>query len=190
MHYFLAISPDEEGKNAISRIANCFRRSLPYQKWVHRDDYHITLVFLGNVSEEQLAAVRGGVTAIAGRHQPFTVEVKGIGTFGSRSRPRVLWSAVSKNQFLFQLQKETADLCRQVGVPVDIRPYRPHVTLAKKWRGLDPINRDEIHSCLALSESKITWVVRQIILFRTNLEDIPHYEAAGIFPLDSEVGPM
>lgn len=37
---------------------------LPFRSWVHKEDYHITLSFLGGATEEQLKGIKNGLQTL------------------------------------------------------------------------------------------------------------------------------
>jgi 2'-5' RNA ligase len=63
-------------------------------KWVEAENLHLTLKFLGEVPEGQIAAITETLSAIAQATLPFTFAVKGVGGFPDLRRPRVLWVGV------------------------------------------------------------------------------------------------
>ncbi|MBJ8032188.1 RNA 2',3'-cyclic phosphodiesterase, partial [Bacillus cereus group sp. N21] len=80
----------------------------------HKEDYHITLSFLGSATEEQLEGIKNGLqTLIEKKELPFTLQ--GFSTFGMEDRPRIFWAKVSENHELFQLQKQVHAICEGNG---------------------------------------------------------------------------
>lgn len=118
-------------------------------RWVGRDAQHVTLAFFGEVPAgrvpELTAAVGAAVAAPAGssgrsgRSGPAApcgpsvhLRLAGSGTFPERGAPRVLWVGVDGDvDTLAGLAAAAADAARSVGVPVDRRPYRPHLTVGR-----------------------------------------------------------
>lgn len=100
-------------------------------RWVGRETQHVTLAFFGDVPQAQVPGLVDAVGAALG-----TVEVHlrlaGAGTFPERGAPRVLWVGVDGDlDVLAGLAAAAADAARSVNVPVDRRPYRPHLTLGR-----------------------------------------------------------
>ncbi len=98
---------------------------------VATDQLHLTLLFLGNVADEDV----GAVTAAAGALDcpSFTLALDRYGWFESAA---VLWlGCTTPPRALLGL---AAGLERQIGRitghPPDPKPFRPHVTLARKVR--------------------------------------------------------
>jgi RNA 2',3'-cyclic 3'-phosphodiesterase len=93
---------------------------------------HLTLHFLGNVPAERLRALRSGL------------DVKWTGCELALDRASVWPGGIAVLEAgevppeLARLQAPLADRLRALEVPVEDRPYRPHVTLARKAHGAKP----------------------------------------------------
>ena len=93
---------------------------------------HITLAFLGPLTEADLAMV---VQVPPIPSTAFTVELDKLGYW---SRSRVLWlGATQVPGELVQLERNLWDALVAVGFERERRPYHPHVTLARKARSVD-----------------------------------------------------
>jgi 2'-5' RNA ligase len=88
---------------------------------------HITLIppFQWDHSYAELAAV---VQSTASRRPQFTIRGAGIGSFGKA----VLFVKVEPSPELLAFQRDLAGELEQFGVPVETRPYHPHLTLATR----------------------------------------------------------
>ncbi|QSP96388.1 RNA 2',3'-cyclic phosphodiesterase [Marinobacter salinisoli] len=104
-------------------------------RWQSAAQLHLTLLFLGPVSDDRVAEVCAEVRALA--MPAFDLEVSGIGCFGQPASPRNLWAGVSPCDSLLALQAALKDVLGGLGFEFDQRAFRPHVTLArfKKQRG-------------------------------------------------------
>lgn len=128
---FLALWPSTPLRNAI--VERCERSSLQEAlggRRVPTHNLHLTLVFLGNVPAERVDALCRGIDRL---------EVNGQGVlrldrFGIFPAARVAWlgaDPVPPALHLHELLKmQAADL----GLSVDARPWRPHVTLLRRIR--------------------------------------------------------
>jgi len=98
-------------------------------RWLPEDQLHLTMSFLGQVEAEQEAKLR---TALAGvRVPPFFLPIQGVGAFGG-ARPAIVWAGVGKGHpHLFALHKRIQDAVFQSGFEPDLRPFHPHITLAR-----------------------------------------------------------
>ena len=93
---FVAITPPDDVLDAIERTVSPVRRSQAGKKlrWAGRDQWHITLQFLGRAADADLLndAVHEAVSGIA----PFGAQFGGAGAFPSVAKANVLWAGVGE----------------------------------------------------------------------------------------------
>jgi 2'-5' RNA ligase len=103
-------------------------------RWVASDSWHLTLAFLGEVDEAQLADVRVRLAEAVGRHSSLSLHFAGGGRFGDR----VLYTRVEGDRLpLSELAGSVTAAGLRSGLDVDDRPYLPHLTLARSGGGVD-----------------------------------------------------
>lgn len=103
---------------------------LPGVRWVAAEQLHLTLAFLGQVAPEPAADLRTRLAAI--HFSRFFLPLQGIGTFPAKGRPKVIRLGVGRGHpHLFQLHKRVTDAALAVGMEPDLRPWHPHLTLAR-----------------------------------------------------------
>ncbi|MBO9130880.1 RNA 2',3'-cyclic phosphodiesterase [Bacillus sp. 165] len=172
MHYFLALSLP----NQIKKILNEWKQQqqLSFQSWVHWEDYHITLAFLGSAPPSSLHTIQQELEKAVYKWKPFSLQLQGLRTFGTSERPRVLWVDVKHSKELFTLQREVHTICEEAGVSLETRPYRPHITVARRWKGqgqLYDLQANEIEELYTASFS-----AEQLVLFETHPTETPKYK--------------
>lgn len=114
-----------------ARLADTIRGSS--LRWVKQDQLHITLVFLGDVSEQRVAQAIS-VLRDPIPHPPFRFELGGLGAFPPRGAPRALWMAVTAGaEDIIRVQASVAERFEALGGERERRPFSPHLTLAR-WR--------------------------------------------------------
>ena len=105
---------------------------IPGVRWIAPESYHITLSFIGNVSENVAEDIHTALAAI--QAAPFVVEISGTGAFSQGQRVHSLWAGVRHAPPLFLLQSKIeqsiVQKCLKVQ-PVTTRRYAPHITLAR-----------------------------------------------------------
>lgn len=101
---------------------------LPLPRRVPVEQFHLTLVFLGEVPEPVLEAAHEGFAGLM--RQPLTLSLAGIGLFGGE-RPRAVWAGLAPSPALMALQARAERVARQAGCPVPGRRFHPHVTLGQ-----------------------------------------------------------
>ena len=102
-------------------------------RWTKYDQLHITLVFIGQLSDERAAAI---VHAMRDPlpHPPFRCALGGLGAFPPRGAPRALWIGVKSGaEQLVRVQGLVAERLETLGVERERRPFSPHLTLAR-WK--------------------------------------------------------
>jgi 2'-5' RNA ligase len=99
-------------------------------RWLKAEQIHLTLAFLGRVEEHAEEILRTQLSAI--RFRSFFLPLQSLGTFSGKGAPKILWVGVgSGHPHLFQLHKKVTDAALAAGLEPDLRPWHPHVTLAR-----------------------------------------------------------
>lgn len=128
---FLAIPLPQQLKGAIQTLQKSLRSQIAGVRWVRPENLHLTLHFFGEVEQETLEKIKVSVLSVKSCNRPFTVEVKGLGTFPSRRRPRILWLGLDPEDPLRQLYENCRQSLQQAGVATESRPYSPHLTIGR-----------------------------------------------------------
>jgi 2'-5' RNA ligase len=167
---FVALEIPEDVRGALGDAVQALRRTGAHVGYVAPQNIHLTLVFLGDVLEEDVPALAAGLNAVAGRHPPFSFSVSGLGYFGDPRSPRVVWAGIpDAPPVLAALQAAVAALARERGIPVEDRPFRPHLTLGRvrSRRGAG-----ELTAALASLRNTAFGVVpvRRVLLMRSELD--------------------
>ena|SRR5690242_19494658 len=135
---FLAINLPAEVRHAIVEAAAPLREAAPELPWVPAEKLHLTVKFLGNQSDEMADSVTKAMQDVAKRNRGIDAELGGVGAFPNFRRPRVVWLGVSPEPKLELLHHDVEASCEVLGLPVEGRPFRPHLTLARvRPRSLD-----------------------------------------------------
>ena len=104
------------------------RGGLPGARWIDRENYHITLRFIGDIDGRTADEVVDRIDRID--RPEFQLSLNGVGSFGSK-KPHSIWAGVSAAPELYALQGEIERICQRIGLPPDPRKFTPHVTLAR-----------------------------------------------------------
>jgi 2'-5' RNA ligase len=99
-------------------------------RWIEADQMHLTLGFFGDISEDVDSALREKLRAI--EFGTFFLPITGIGTFPLKGPPKIIWIGVGKaHPHLFQIHKRVQEAALAVGIEPDLRPWHPHITIAR-----------------------------------------------------------
>lgn len=127
MSVFLAIDLAPEPRAQVTTLIETHRGTVE-AKWLRTDKLHLTLVFLGNATADQVAGFQPKLEALVEGRSGFSLRLRGAGTFVTARAPSVLWLGVHGDlAALEQLQREAVTAL----VGGEDRVYVPHVTLAR-----------------------------------------------------------
>src|ERR1017187_1367871 len=93
MRAFIAVDLPDSLHAALAHAQQAFRSACQEARWTRPEGIHLTLKFLGEISDAQTKQVVEALAPI-GTFEPFSVEVKGFGFFPNARRPRVFWAEV------------------------------------------------------------------------------------------------
>lgn len=138
MRLFLSIDLPYRLKQKLKKLQEKFRKEVE-ATFVRPSQFHSTLLFLGEVKEENLAKIKARLEAAAKRFLPFAVGVSHVG-FMVKRRPLVFSVFLYGKEFslLHDSLKESLEDLFPVKTGVE-RKNLPHVTLfrlKKVARGL------------------------------------------------------
>ena len=175
-HYFWAVKLPDAIKQSIHDELNNVQPIFQFQRWVHRDDYHITLAFLGSADEQRLQEVINLVGQAMTEQHSFPLQIIGLNTFGNNKAPRIFWGAGNEEDRLYELQAIVHQKCLEGGFTLESRPYHPHITIARKWSAQEEFNMQLLTKHNPFQEKHLCFSVNEIALYKTNLDKIPKYE--------------
>lgn len=111
----------------VSRPLLKLQKDLPGASWRPEENFHITLCFYGDLNhsaardlDELLGEIEAPVLGLA---------LEGAGWFGRRE-PTAVWARVRESDELRGLASACERAARRLGIPLERRPFTPHVTLA------------------------------------------------------------
>ena len=123
---FVSLRPSRQAVAHLAAALSTRRTSNP-------DQWHITLAFLGEVPTPE--ALYDGLRAVAARTPPFDVHLAGSGVFAGA---RVVWTGVGGDlDGLAALASDVQQACRNAGITLEARRFRPHLTVGRTGR-IDP----------------------------------------------------
>lgn len=151
-------------------------------RWVPPEQWHITLVFCGEVEERVVPELRTRLARAAGRTPALSLRLTGAGTFPRQAaKARVLWVGLDGEvRELSRLAERCAAAARRCGIAIEDRPFRPHLTLARARR--DAVDAREELARLS-SYAGTSWPVRNIRLVHSTLGGRVHHQTLDTFVL-------
>jgi 2'-5' RNA ligase len=146
MRVFVAIDLDSEIRKKIARFLDGVRGFADEARWVRPESLHLTLKFIGEQSEEQVAAITRALKSVKGDR--VEIRFTGYGFFPTTKAPRVFWIGIQAGPELAELAANVDSALSALKIPSEDRPFSPHLTLARggagsgspKWRKGDGPN--------------------------------------------------
>lgn len=143
---FVAVDLPGAAQRYIAQLLDTLRAaSIPGLRWVKAESVHLTLKFLGNVSEEQIDPIVIAMERATENIPSFSVRIQHVGTFPNIKSPRVLWVGLrGEVDLMIQLQTRLEETLAALGFVNEIRPFSPHLTLARVRGRLSSLERRDL----------------------------------------------
>lgn len=183
MRYFLALRPDNDGLEQLETLTRPLRQWELPARWQHTQDYHLTLCFLGHGDHDEVAAVRYSVDELAGSLTQPALRLAGLGAFGGKTHPKVLFAAVADPEQ--RCLDYHYNLCELLGVKPNIH-FRPHITLCRPQRVPERHPRDWSDLITAFGDADRGPIAMPEIVLYQSLEHTnggPKYHPVETWPL-------
>ena len=175
MRLFLGIELPPVWHQALARGAAGLVRAGVRANFTRRDNYHLTLVFLGETDWAEAAA--GALAQVEG--PPFPLRSAAPGGFCKKGGD-IWWLGVEPLPGLLTIQRRLEAALRAAGFSPERRPYRPHITLARKVRspaGLEPLTAPgrfpalecRVDRLTLFSSQRVDGVLRYLPVYRKAL---------------------
>jgi 2'-5' RNA ligase len=140
-------------------------------RWVPVKNIHITLKFLGDVSESNIDMLTDILASTAGGIKPFEISIGGLGVYPKPHRPRIIWVGVEAPPELMVAQRSIEAEMARLGYAPEKRPFSPHLTLGRVSR--DSTNHDVRKIADVLKSHTVGYLgsarVKELKLYRSDL---------------------
>lgn len=133
MRSFIGINFSREVKEDISKIQSRVRANAIKGRFKHVDNFHITLKFLGDITQEQASKIGEQLQEIAAQNNAFRLNLSDIGFFkGRQGVIHTLYIGLGGDMKALQrLNSHTEDAMETLGFKKENRPYTPHITISQ-----------------------------------------------------------
>lgn len=168
LRLFVAIDLEQPVLARARRVLEEQQLAVPYARWVAPHQLHVTLSFLGQVTEASVLDVGARVLATARRFSPFSIKVCAAGGFPNARRPAVVWLGVEPDtRRLVDLAGALEQAWKELGRSVEERAYHPHLTLARSRQRSGDVRLAGVVEALAGAELGSS-AVGEIVLYRSD----------------------
>ncbi len=180
MSYFVAVDiPDSIAASLVSYQPD----SSSKIRLVKPDQMHITLHYIGQADIQTVSKISYSLETVQAKS--FTISLKGVGTFATYSKSKILWASVNNLDGLRNLHLAVGEALSGIGIPLEQRKYTPHITLARLGKGVpSDVAQDFIVKGSSLDYQDIQ--INQYILYKSSqVKGVSHYEPIKLFSLNS-----
>ena len=175
MRLFIAIDFNELNYQFIE-----LQKNLPKEdvKLTLTKRYHLTLKFLGEVSETDAEKVIEILKKI--KFEKFEINLDDIGVFPNENYIRVVWVGVNPKKQVIELQRNIEDSLKEFNFKKDFS-FHPHITLARVKFVKDKPNFIDALKKLKINKDKII-ITKEFKLIKSTLSpEGPIYEDWEVF---------
>jgi len=120
-------------------------------KWTTLDNIHMTLLFLGDLTDVELGQVCQISKEVLEKYNSFHINLSKV-AYGPEGKipPRYIWVGGEQIKELSVLKKDLQDaLSEKINFILDHKAFSPHITLARikewEWRVIEPDQRPEVN---------------------------------------------
>jgi 2'-5' RNA ligase len=173
LRLFVALAIPEPVKDELEKAQGELRRLLPQGtvRWTRREQFHLTLRFLGNVEAQSLATLSQALNLAARVFAPLQLQARQVGFFPNARFPRVLWVGVRDPQDqLPALQQAVQSATLAFTTEEPEQRFSAHVTLAR-MKQLKRLEAATLSQAAAAMNERLfgKWTADSIDLMRSQL---------------------
>ena len=139
MRAFIAIEISNE--SVINSVRNLQSKIKIDARPVESKNFHFTLQFLGEISEDLSQKVIDSLRTI--KFSSFSVNLKGLGTFPRSKSPRIIWIGTDSEggRQLIHLAKKVEKTLEPLGLSPD-KSFKPHITIFRIKKKIGDITKE------------------------------------------------
>lgn len=175
---------DIQAGDAFADLYNNLRHILGFHiiKWVDLENIHITLKFFGETPESEIPGIIEALQTSTVGIQPFELNIRQTGIFGSYYQPRVIWFGIDANPMLLKLNDNIRESLEGVGFISDRQNFVPHLTVGRIKEIRDKNHFQEVLAGFREFEFQKS-EIKEFHLFESiMLRDGPIYNIIETFP--------
>ncbi|MCM8763790.1 MAG: RNA 2',3'-cyclic phosphodiesterase [Candidatus Omnitrophica bacterium] len=130
MRVFSAIKIENGLVNEVSSLLEIIEKHKDKIKPVPAKNLHLTLRFLGKVSDEMYSLFSKKLADGYRFFDHFLINLRGVGFFPNKNRPRIIWIGVDENHILEKAYIVAEQAARNIGLPPENK-FQGHITVGR-----------------------------------------------------------
>ena len=132
MRLFVALLLSEGVRAGLARVRAKLTRSCDGVRWIPSKQLHLTVKFLGEVPDSNVAAVSEAIAQASTRAAPSTMEIACTGCFPSGGPVRIVWAGAGDTpEAVDQCVETVTSELAQIGFAPERRRWSANITLGR-----------------------------------------------------------
>lgn len=132
---FIAINIPEDIKDKIARRNDILKNMFPETRFVGREKWYITVVFLGSQGDENIAGIIKAMNDSVSKFKAGEIVLTDISYAPQKGAPRMIWvnasKETSKQLSPFKISLEDELIKNRVRFGLEKRAFNAHITLTR-----------------------------------------------------------
>ncbi|MFH1145748.1 MAG: RNA 2',3'-cyclic phosphodiesterase [bacterium] len=177
MRLFLALDIPKQEKQKILELQDQLTQLKQYGNWQTDDQLHITLLFLGEVEEDNLFLLTQELSQIGFTAIP--VAATACHWLPRADKPHNLVLAVKQHPVLDDLYQKLVRVAKKLSLPLGQRVFSPHVNIMRVKGKLPTALVKEIEQ----TKHEGFWKSHEFVLYKSDMKpDRAYYTALAHYP--------
>ncbi len=126
---FIAI--DIKTNPEIEKFINEIENTKALIKLVELKNIHITLKFLGEISNNKIDQINEIIIESTKNIKPFKIKLIGTGVFPNENYIKIIWIGLKNTQMLSDITKKINDNLINIGLKIKPQKFHPHITIGR-----------------------------------------------------------
>jgi 2'-5' RNA ligase len=132
MRIFIGIPVDSGLKEMLTQKQELIKPYLDRYRMIDQHNFHMTLVFIGDMNEEEINLLDRSLKGAMRDHHHFSITIDQLGYF-KKSNDMIMWAGSSRKFILLQELFETIlSTVKRCQLPVANETLQPHITLFRR----------------------------------------------------------
>ncbi|PIE43791.1 MAG: RNA 2',3'-cyclic phosphodiesterase [Gammaproteobacteria bacterium] len=130
---FIGIPVPSELANRLKKQVKDWRDSneFPDYKWVKKQDYHLTLHFIGELRPAKVQKLIEKLKSAPIGKPGKSIKCKSVIGFPTKEKAKFLAAECELTKELQLIHSQTGQILQELGLPVENKPFRPHISLGR-----------------------------------------------------------
>jgi len=141
MRIFIGIKLAGRANANVQQFLEPFQKIASPIRWVKPQNIHLTLKFIGEVTDDTYKKIETALSAPAVVTDPdtgsFDVTLSGCGRFGKGTTLSIFWIGAGPIEPLETLFNQIENRLARIGIPKEDRPFKPHITVGRNKRNFN-----------------------------------------------------